>query len=189
MKKELLHANVAYDLVNRNDTLVRIGTKRDANRLGLWQRVVHIFIFNNKKELLICRRPKTTRAYPGVWTSSAGGHVEHGERYRASAARELYEELGLRLNLQDVGIFEANDPRHGKKLTRLFAAKLPHTKAVRPDPNEVAAYKFESMQKLQEDIARFPRRFAHPFRKAFVLFLEKRELLTHRSGKKTAIRR
>ena len=34
---------------------------------------------------------------PGVWDSSASGHLDSGEEYDATAVREVWEEIGLRL--------------------------------------------------------------------------------------------
>jgi len=177
MKKEPLHANIPYDLVDRNDRFVRIGTKADAKRLGLWGRIVHIFVFNTKDELLICKRPKTLRAYPGLWTSSVGGHVEHGEPYRKAAKRELQEELGISLPLQDKGAARVVSTHHGKKHTRLFTAHLPRSSHIAPDSKEVTAWKFISIKKLRKAIVRSPRRFVYPFRKAFMFFLKKKKFL------------
>jgi 8-oxo-dGTP pyrophosphatase MutT (NUDIX family) len=43
---------------------------------------------------------------PGLWDSSASGHVDAGEDYDACAVRELGEEIGLRLNAAPQRLFK-----------------------------------------------------------------------------------
>src|ERR1700741_2484278 len=91
-----------YDLADSEDRFVRTGTKKDAKRLGLFTRSIHILLENKQGEVLVCRRPKNKKAYPNRFTSSAGGHVERGESYRVAAVRELKEELGMTTTLRDL---------------------------------------------------------------------------------------
>lgn len=158
-----------YDLFDIRDEKITIGTKEDARHLHLWRRVVHIFIFDRKGKLLICKRPASKDAYPNLITSSAGGHVERGESYRAAAKRELYEELGLTASLKDFDHFNISG-LHGKIITRLFIGHC--AKEIRPDPKEIASHRFASISSLKKDIRNHPKKFAPPFRKAFTLFLK-----------------
>ena len=43
---------------------------------------------------------------PGLWDSSASGHVETGEDYDACAVRELREEIGLQLDAAPSRLFK-----------------------------------------------------------------------------------
>ena len=43
---------------------------------------------------------------PGLWDSSASGHVDAGEDYDACAVRELREEIGLRLSAAPQRLFK-----------------------------------------------------------------------------------
>lgn len=158
---------MVYELVDERDRLVRLGTKEDALRLGLWRRVVHIFVFDRHGKLLICRRPPTVSSYPNMITSSAGGHVECDEPYRAAAKRELFEELGLRAKLTDMGRFDVVG-RRGKIIHHLFST---HASAVSPAKDEIRSFAFISLSGIRRDIARHPRRYAFPFREAFNFYL------------------
>ena len=48
--------------------------------------------------ILLAHRSPTRRWYPDVW-DLPGGHVQDGEEERAAVARELAEELGVRVQL------------------------------------------------------------------------------------------
>lgn len=52
----------------------------------------------SRKVLLLLRDDKPEIAYPNCW-SLVGGHIETGETAEQAAARELDEEVGLRISL------------------------------------------------------------------------------------------
>ena len=58
--------------------------------------VVHICIKDKSTGgMLIQRRSRSKKAYPGKWDVSAGGFAKHGESSREAIIRETVEELGL----------------------------------------------------------------------------------------------
>lgn len=69
---------------------------------GAYHLVVHICLFNTKGELLIQKRQPTKEKWPGLWDLTAGGCAMRGENSRTAAERELFEELGLHLDLQSI---------------------------------------------------------------------------------------
>ncbi|MCZ6723866.1 MAG: NUDIX domain-containing protein, partial [Gammaproteobacteria bacterium] len=50
---------------------------------------------NNQGQLFIQKRSMSKDNQPGLWDSSAAGHVDSGEDYHSCAIRELAEELGV----------------------------------------------------------------------------------------------
>ncbi len=81
--------------------------KSEAHRDGLWHRAVHVWLYNSRGEILLQLRAKGKQLYPGVWDLSAAGHVAAGEDPVAAAARELEEELGLRVAQADLEFFKS----------------------------------------------------------------------------------
>lgn len=67
----------------------------EVHRLGLMHRSVHILVFNSADEFFIQKRSMSKDSNPGLWDSSAAGHVDSGEDYPGCARRELGEELGI----------------------------------------------------------------------------------------------
>ncbi len=86
-----------FDIVNERDEVVGQRTRAEVHRLGLMHRAVHVLVFNGRDEVFLQKRSMKKDRQPGVWDSSASGHVDAGEDYDACAARELCEELGLEL--------------------------------------------------------------------------------------------
>ena len=70
-----------------------------------------ILLFNSAGELCVHRRTLSKALYPGYWDVAAGGMVAAGEGYAESAARELFEELGIAgVELQEHGRFFFDQP-------------------------------------------------------------------------------
>ncbi|AZV56678.1 NUDIX domain-containing protein [Clostridium sp. AWRP] len=81
-----------------NRTMVR-GT--DFNE-GDYHMVVHICIFNSKGEMLIQQRQPFKEGWSNMWDITVGGSAIEGETSQMAAERELMEELGIKINLQDI---------------------------------------------------------------------------------------
>ncbi|MFH0948861.1 MAG: NUDIX domain-containing protein [Candidatus Aenigmatarchaeota archaeon] len=69
---------------------------------GLWHRAVHILIINSKCEILLQKRSMKKDLYKGYWTDAASGHVDSGENYEQTAKREMVEELGISIKLENL---------------------------------------------------------------------------------------
>ncbi len=61
-------------------------------------RAVHVFVKNSAGAIFLQKRARTKLIQPGRWDTSVGGHLASGESYEDAAARELLEELGVRLD-------------------------------------------------------------------------------------------
>lgn len=60
--------------------------------------VVHVCIFNSKREMLIQKRQADGRSWSNKWDVSVGGSVQAGETPAEAMTREAKEELGLDLD-------------------------------------------------------------------------------------------
>ena len=87
-----------FDVVNEHDEIVGRETRREVHRTGLKHRAVHVFVFNSRGEVFLQKRSMSKDSSPGLWDSSASGHLDCGEDYDACAVRELREEIGLEVN-------------------------------------------------------------------------------------------
>jgi len=85
-----------FDVVDENDQIVGRAPRREVHARGLTHRAVHVLVFNREGELFLQKRSMTKDTAPGVWDSSASGHLGVGEDYDTCAVRELAEEIGLR---------------------------------------------------------------------------------------------
>ena len=67
----------------------------DVHRDGDWHREVHIWIVNDKNEVLLQKRAPNKDHCPNMWDISVGGHIGAGDESIASAIRETKEEIGV----------------------------------------------------------------------------------------------
>src|SRR3954470_21738469 len=87
-----------FDVVNERDEVIDRKPRSEVHRLGLLHRAVHVLVFNARGELFLQKRSMSKDKSPGLWDSSASGHLDTGEDYDACALRELREEIGLKLS-------------------------------------------------------------------------------------------
>lgn len=69
---------------------------------GDYHLVVHVCIFNAKGEMLIQQRQSFKQGWPNLWDVTVGGSAVKGDTSQTAAERELYEELGIEIDLQGV---------------------------------------------------------------------------------------
>jgi 8-oxo-dGTP pyrophosphatase MutT (NUDIX family) len=87
---------------------------------------------------LLTRRAAELRAHAGQW-ALPGGRCDDGETAEEAAARELEEELGLRLPAEHIlGTLDDYPTRSGYVITPVVAW-LDDAAAIRPSPDEVAS--------------------------------------------------
>jgi isopentenyldiphosphate isomerase len=84
-----------FDVVNERDEVIDRKPRREVHRLGLLHRAVHVLVFNRRGDVFLQKRSMSKDTSPGLWDSSASGHLDTGEDYDYCAMRELREEIGL----------------------------------------------------------------------------------------------
>ena len=89
------------DLLNENGQVIGVVDKAVAHKEGLWHKSVHVWIVNDKDEILLAHRCKEKTFFPNCWDCSFAGHIGAGESSLSSAIREGNEEIGLELNKSD----------------------------------------------------------------------------------------
>ena len=95
-----------FDVVNERDEVIDSKPRSEVHRLGLLHRAVHVLVFNSRGEIFLQKRSMKKDRQPGLWDSSASGHVDSGEDYDTTAVREVWEEIGLRLATVPTRLFK-----------------------------------------------------------------------------------
>lgn len=74
-----------------------------------------VFILNDQNEVLLQKRSPNKKIYPNRW-SLLTGHVELNETFEMAAIREIKEEVGLKINQNNLNLFAkrifTNDNMH-----------------------------------------------------------------------------
>lgn len=85
-----------------NNPIGEVKEKQQAHEEGDFHRTAHIWIINDKKELLLQKRSATKKTHPNCWDISGAGHIRVGESVIDGAIRELKEELGVEAKDKDL---------------------------------------------------------------------------------------
>ena len=97
-----------------------------------------VFPIDEQNRILLGRKKRGFGAHK---YNGFGGKIQHGESFRSCAVRELYEESGIRVNLNDlecVGLFDFQFP-HDESLTHVgyvYFVRIPHTQAIESEEME-----------------------------------------------------
>ena len=85
-----------WDIMNERGEITGKTAIRGRTSLkpGEYHLVVHIWIMSSKGEFLIQRRSESRKLMPGEWAATGGSAIS-GENSEIAARRELYEELGI----------------------------------------------------------------------------------------------
>lgn len=102
------------DLVNEDDEVIDTLSRDEIYLNDLkYVRVVNVFIKNDKGEIWIPTRTPHKQIAPNGYDVGVGGHVEHGESYEETFAKEVKEEIGWSiktLRYREIGKY---GPREG----------------------------------------------------------------------------
>jgi len=131
-------------------------TKKEVHDQGLWHRSAHVWVVNSKGDVLIQKRSPLMDNHPNEWDISAAGHVSAGEDDITSALREVEEEIGLKLepeNLILIGTVKQLSKREGyinNEINPVYVVKmdLDPNKIIRQE-EEVSEVKFIPYKELQ----------------------------------------
>jgi 16S rRNA (adenine1518-N6/adenine1519-N6)-dimethyltransferase len=94
--------NEQFPVVDQNDRICGYKSRAEVHGNNLLHRAVHILIFNDAGDVFLQQRSRWKDRHPLKWDSSAAGHVTAEENYDETARRELKEELGVEVPLENI---------------------------------------------------------------------------------------
>lgn len=150
-----------FDVVDAEDRVIGQATRGDVHARGLMHRAVHVLVFNKRRDCLLQKRSMWKDRHPGVWDSSAAGHLDAGENYESAARRELKEELGI----EDAALVYAGSlpPSEETGWEHIALYLAGHTGSVRFPAAEIEAVIPFPAELLERWIERRPKDFASSF--------------------------
>ncbi|WP_067841872.1 NUDIX hydrolase [Amphibacillus sediminis] len=92
-----------WDIYDQNRYLTgRTMMRGEEFEPGAYHLVVHVCVFNSNGEMLIQQRQPFKLGWPNRWDITVGGSAVSGDTSQVAAEREVFEEIGLKLTLQDI---------------------------------------------------------------------------------------
>ena len=141
-------------LVNERDEELGLMEKMEAHEKALLHRDFSVFVFNRSGELLLQQRALDKYHSGGLWTNTCCSHPRPQEFVENAASRRLQEEMGFDTPLTKVfdfiyqASFENGLTEH--EFDHVFVGY--YDGPIVPDPKEVNAYVFSSMESIQHSL-------------------------------------
>lgn len=134
---------------------------------GLLHRAFSVFLFDQQGRLLIQQRSPEKRLWPLYWANSCCSHPRAGESMAEATERRMLEELGVRSPLHFIYKFsyQANYKNLGAEheLCWVYVGRAERFQ-LRPNPSEIAAWKFVSTDEVNQMMSSDDERVAPWFR-------------------------
>ena len=161
-------------LVNEKDEKIGLMPKMEAHEKALLHRAFSVFVFNDKNELMIQQRAMHKYHSPGLWTNTCCSHQRDGENNIDAGKRRLQEEMGFSTNLKETTSFIYKAPFDNglteHEYDHMLVGKYNDDPNINPD--EVAAWKWMSMEAIQKDMKENPSIYTEWFKIIFEKFQE-----------------
>jgi len=153
-------------LVDEQDRETGTMEKQQAHAEGKLHRAISVFIFNTKNELLLQQRSAGKYHSANLWTNTCCSHPRPGEETDDAAVRRLYEEMGIRCELEEAFSFiykaDLENNLTEYELDHVYTG-ISDTAPI-PDINEVAEWKYISIDMLGADIKKYPEKYTEWFK-------------------------
>ena len=149
-------------LINKKDEIVGYENKEKCHRgKGILHRAFTVFVFNDRNQVLIQKRSRLKKLWPLFWESSCSSHPCRSETQLRVAKRRLKEELGINCSLQTIGKFQYQAPYKNfgseNEVCAILVGK--YNGDPKPDPKEVASWKWIEIKELQKNIDKNPKKY------------------------------
>ena len=153
-------------LVDEQDNEIGVMEKLRAHELGKLHRAFSVFIFNDKKELLLQQRAINKYHSGGLWTNTCCSHPRPNETIKDAAIRRLYEEMGMTCDLKIINNFIYKTEFENGLIEHEFDYILTGISNSTPQINktEVESYKWQQISEIQNDINLNPNQFTTWFK-------------------------
>ncbi|OCK42817.1 isopentenyl-diphosphate delta-isomerase [Tenacibaculum soleae] len=165
-------------LVDAQDNQIGLMEKIEAHEKALLHRAFSVFVFNDKKELMLQQRAADKYHSPLLWTNTCCSHQRNGETNLAAGKRRLQEEMGFVCDLKEVFSFIYKAPFDNG----LTEHELDHVMVgcFNEQPNinkeEVESYKWMTLEAVKKDIEDKPEIYTAWFK---IIFKESYETLNN----------
>ena len=165
-------------LVDEQDNQLGLMPKMEAHVKAVLHRAFSVFIFNDKRELMLQQRAAHKYHSPLLWTNTCCSHQRDGESNIEAGKRRLDEEMGFSTDLKEVFSFVYKAPFDNG----LTEHELDHVMVgdfngePKINPEEVESYKWMTLDAVKNDIEINPDDYTAWFK---IIFKESYSKLTY----------
>ena len=136
------------DLLNNRKELTGETCERNAVPEGKYRLSIHIWIVNDKNEILIQQRSASRKMFPNMWTNTGGACIA-GETSIETVFRELKEELNVIPNIDDLELIASYKRKKDYVDVWLLRQNI-NIKDLKFNDNEVQAAKWATIEEWKK---------------------------------------
>ena len=136
------------DLLNNRKELIGETCERNAVPEGKYRLSIHIWIVNDKNEILIQQRSASRKMFPNMWTNTGGACIA-GETSIETVFRELKEELNVIPNIDNLELIASYKRKKDYVDVWLLRQNI-NIKDLKFNDNEVQAAKWASIEEWKK---------------------------------------
>jgi ADP-ribose pyrophosphatase YjhB (NUDIX family) len=145
-----------------NPTEARLRSEVKQQPPRFWYGVARVWVVNNQGEILVSRRSDKMDVAGGKWSTWFGGHVGAGETIKETAQRELREEAGLDIALEEFFFVDKGQNEAKKVFFENYAVRFNGALIdLKAQDDEVTEVKWMSISNCQSDASTHPERWAN----------------------------
>lgn len=168
-------------LVDIDDNELGVEQKEKAHSRPMLHRAFSIYLYNDKKELLIQKRAISKYHSGGLWANACCSHPRKGETLKESAIDRLKDELGIETDVKELFSFiylnKFNDNLYEYELDHVFIGKYNgNINNIKLNKEEVSEVRWVNIKQLKEELVTNPSSFSSWFIisvKKIIEYLEK----------------
>ena len=156
-------------LVDEQDNQLGLMPKMEAHEKAVLHRAFSVFIFKSDGDLMLQQRAAHKYHSPLLWTNTCCSHQRDGESNIEAGKRRLLEEMGFSTELKEVFSFIYKAPfDNGLTEHELDHVMVGYFDGVpEVNPEEVASFKWMSLEAIKEDIELHPNLYTAWFKIIF----------------------
>ncbi len=161
-------------LVNNKDEQIGLMPKMEAHQKALLHRAFSVFVFNDKKELLLQQRASHKYHSPNEWTNTCCSHQRKGETNIDAGKRRLFEEMGFTCELKEQFHFIYKAPfSNGLTEHELDHVMIGHyNQNPKINKDEVKDFCWMTLENIKTDIDNNPKKYTVWFKIIFKEYLK-----------------
>jgi isopentenyl-diphosphate delta-isomerase len=151
-------------IVNEQDEILYYKEREETTRDEI-RRIVSLYVFNEKNEVLIAKRHSSKTLDPNLWGPAVAGTVDEGYTYDETVVKEAEEELGL-TNIQPILLKKSFYETHNARrwCARYYVVVNSTEREFVLEKDEVSEIKWISLLDLESWLGEKPQDFVPSFK-------------------------
>lgn len=146
MKEEM------FDTYTREGEYLGVKSKSFCHspNVGIYHKVVWVWIINEKGEVLVQKRAMVKKLSPGLYDMPSAGHVDAGEELVDACIRETLEELGVKTEREDYEFLGEHIADEMWEIGHIYLLKLPSDTVFKLEETEVELVKWLTLDEFRD---------------------------------------